>query len=748
MNSNKVNEMSILKTQIKKSRVNMIIILLFIISSLSIFGKTLVVLNDEFDSDPRNILKKSQSKIISLENISYQAKSFGIGANSNWPHYEGTISVKKVHFSPNIPALLSIKGKGFIPGNEKPKYFEAVFDGKSVRWRNNENKTITERNFTPNNLSAKDWAEIVGHLGRPFSFLILWPLIDNQPYMRELTADLIEFEGSIAVESELCHILYFEKKDTLRNRTRQWRWFISKNDWLPRKYESVNYIDKRVSGIQTIISELFIEQEAKSDFNIKIPSGFKIVQYESSKKSKNSVEPESKLAVGDMAPDWKAKDSNGNLISLKDFRGKTVLLDFWALWCTPCKKSMPNIQKLYDKYKDSAFAVVGIHCFPQPGIGKPMDYIKRMDYTYLQIPDGHEIAELYNVELLPTYFVIDPEGKIQIIQKGNFEAIESELRNLLSDKKTRSDYSKIMYQLIQDNKFPELEKKISEFRKQFKPAPDYRQHLYFETLKLAEFYLSSEDHENVVKVVMDEISTLPFDAPYPSFFLLQYFTNSFLKIYSKAEFCEILDGIKNGLEKNMVSLQKNPSLEDTQIKLLSSYEKIISNFQKILRRLSLEGSEAPNLFFTHFVNTEHNSLDDFQNNVVLLVFWRTNCGPSIAAFPAINSLFSKYQDQGFFPIGVTSFLGLYRDEEISVNDITESEEMGFIEKLLAKYNVKFPVGLLEKSVFNPDYGITSTPTIVLIDQRGYVRYVSKGFSNESLKEIEEQIQKLVVNESY
>lgn len=97
---------------------------------------------------------------------------------------------------------------------------------------------------------------------------------------------------------------------------------------------------------------------------------------------------------------------------------------------------MPNIQKLYDEYKDGGFAVVGIHCFPQPGIGRPMDYIKRMDYTYLQIPDGHEIAKLYNVELLPTYFVIDPEGKIKIIQKGNFESIESELRNLLGNKKT------------------------------------------------------------------------------------------------------------------------------------------------------------------------------------------------------------------------------------------------------------------------------------------------------------------------
>jgi len=739
--------MSILKTQTKKSRVNMIIILFFLISSISIFGKTLATLNDESDSEPRNILEKSQSKIISLENFTYQAKSFGIGANSNWPHYEGTISVKRGHSSPAIPGLLSIKGKGFNPGNEKPQYFEAAFDGKSVRWRNNENKTITERNFTPNNLSDKDWAKIVGHLGRPFSFLILWPLIDNQPYMDELAADLIEYEGSIAVENELCHILYFEKKDTLRNRTRQWRWFISKNDWLPRKYESVNYIDKRVSGIQTIISELLIETEAKSDFNITIPPGFKIIPYESAKKSKNNVELESKLGVGDMAVDWKAKDSNDNLISLRDFRGKTVLLDFWALWCTPCKKSMPNIQKLYDEYKDGAFAVIGIHCFPQPGIGKPMDYIKRMDYTYLQIPDGHEIAELYNVELLPTYFVIDPEGKIQIIQKGNFEAIEPELKNLLSNNKTRSNYSKIMYKLIEDNKFPELEKKLYEFRKQFKPTPIFRQHLYFETLKLAEFYVFSEDHENVVRIVMDEISTLPFDAPYPSFFLLQYFTNSFLKIYSKAEFCEILDGIKNGLEKNMVSLQKNPSLEDEQIKLLSIYEKIVSNFQKILRRLSLVGTEAPDLSFTHFVNTEHNSIDDFQSNVVLLLFWRTTCGPSLAAFPAINTLFSKYRDREFFTIGVTSFQGQYRDEEISVNDITKNEEMEFIEKLLAKYNVKFPVGLSEKSVFNPDYGITSTPTCVLIDRDGYVRYVSKGLSNESFKEIEEQIQKFVGNES-
>ena len=107
--------MGILKAQIKKSWVNMIIILLFIISSLSISGKTLVVLNDDSESDPINILKKSQSKIISLEYITYQAKSFGIGANSNWPHYEGTISVKRDHPSPASQGYCRLRVKDRHP---------------------------------------------------------------------------------------------------------------------------------------------------------------------------------------------------------------------------------------------------------------------------------------------------------------------------------------------------------------------------------------------------------------------------------------------------------------------------------------------------------------------------------------------------------------------------------------------------------------------------------------------------------
>ena len=75
---------------------------------------------------------------------------------------------------------------------------------------------------------------------------------------------------------------------------------------------------------------------------------------------KPQVEEKVTIKEGTIAPPFTLKDLTGKEVSLADYRGKLVIIDFWATWCPPCKKELPHIQKIYDKYKDKEVIVLAI----------------------------------------------------------------------------------------------------------------------------------------------------------------------------------------------------------------------------------------------------------------------------------------------------------------------------------------------------------------------------------------------------
>lgn len=121
-------------------------------------------------------------------------------------------------------------------------------------------------------------------------------------------------------------------------------------------------------------------------------------------------------AVGSMAPLFTQNDVNDKPVSLSDFRGKYVLLDFWASWCTPCRKENPNVVKAYNEFKDKNFTVLGVS-LDRPG--KKEDWlaaIKSDGLTWTQVSDlkfwSNDVAKLYGIKAIPKNYLIDPTGKI------------------------------------------------------------------------------------------------------------------------------------------------------------------------------------------------------------------------------------------------------------------------------------------------------------------------------------------------
>lgn len=116
--------------------------------------------------------------------------------------------------------------------------------------------------------------------------------------------------------------------------------------------------------------------------------------------------------TGQQAPDFTLKDSTGKGITLSSYRGRVVMINFWATWCPPCRQEMPSMEILFQEYNKKGFEILAISSDSQgEKIVKPFMEFYELSFTALMDTDG-KVHSVYAVTAIPTTYIVDKNGAI------------------------------------------------------------------------------------------------------------------------------------------------------------------------------------------------------------------------------------------------------------------------------------------------------------------------------------------------
>jgi len=124
------------------------------------------------------------------------------------------------------------------------------------------------------------------------------------------------------------------------------------------------------------------------------------------------------LNVGDIAHDFGLPDLDGQQVALADFKGKPVIINFWATWCPPCRIEMPELQRAFEEYQEDDLVILAVNESERPDQVQSFFY-DEMGYTYTPLLDEEaEVGEMYGAVGLPTTFFVNSAGEVTAIHRG------------------------------------------------------------------------------------------------------------------------------------------------------------------------------------------------------------------------------------------------------------------------------------------------------------------------------------------
>jgi len=366
----------------------------------------------------RQILEDAQKAAARLTSVSYDALFLGDGMMAKRvPIMDGKVLAKR---GPNGGAdKVFVQGTSLPPRATEPWGFRYVSNGSEAM-------SVDDRMRRVRVGQAADSMTI--------ERISLYPslLLGDAVFAQELAGAKISYEGTLEVHSVDCHVIDVTYDAAAERRA---RFYIGVADSLLRRKEEPRQLVMRgkpqIADSVLIFSVSNLETNLAIDdtiFQVNTPNGYRTQPFGPMRQGAAGG-----LKVGSPAPDWTLSTPDGKKISLKELRGNVVVLDFWASWCSPCKRAMPGIQKLHDTFKDKPVKVFGVNCRERGRNQRALAYIKQKGYTYPQLLDGDAAAIAYGVRGIPAFYVIGKDGKILGTTSGFNPNMEAAMIRLIQD---------------------------------------------------------------------------------------------------------------------------------------------------------------------------------------------------------------------------------------------------------------------------------------------------------------------------
>lgn len=184
---------------------------------------------------------------------------------------------------------------------------------------------------------------------------------------------------------------------------------------------------------------LLYQQAGRMDDPVKLEGLYnaldsKLADLSYTKKIAETLEIKKLTAVGQMAPAFTQNDPDGNPVSLSDFQGQVVLVDFWASWCGPCRKENPNVVEAFKKFNKKGFTVLGVSLDRPNDKDKWLKAIEDDGLTWTHVSDlqfwDNEVAKQYGIRSIPSNLLVGKDGKI-LAKNLRGEDLHTELAKLL-----------------------------------------------------------------------------------------------------------------------------------------------------------------------------------------------------------------------------------------------------------------------------------------------------------------------------